>query len=102
MRVVHHWRDWLPQRLAWAAGVIGLVLSLAPHLGAALTPGETQRLLADGLDHFYNLEYDYAVSSFETLRDDDPNNPAWHNHIAFGYLYKQLLLAGALEGDLFG
>jgi tetratricopeptide (TPR) repeat protein len=59
-------------------------------------------LLTDGLDHFYNLEYDYAISAFEALRDDAPANAAWQNHVAMSYLYKQLLLAGALEGDLFG
>ena len=92
----------LAKRFLLAAGVIGLCLAQAPRLRAALTAEEARRLLADGLDHFYNLEYDYAISSFEELRDNDPRNPAWQNHVALGYIYKQLLLAGALEGDLFG
>src|SRR5687768_4170021 len=96
------WHYWMARRLAVAMGVVVLGLSAPPQLGAVFTPAETRRLFADGLDHFYNLEYDYAISSFERLRDDDPTNPAWQNHVAFGYLYKQLLLAGALEGDLFG
>jgi tetratricopeptide (TPR) repeat protein len=62
---------------------------------------ESRRILEQGLDHFYNLEYDEAISLFERLRDDDPNNAAWQNHVALGYFYKELLQGGALEGDLF-
>jgi tetratricopeptide (TPR) repeat protein len=71
-------------------------------LAAPLAPAEASRLLAEGLDHFYNLEYDQAISIFERLRADDSRNPSWQNHVALGYFYKQLYIAGALEGDLFG
>ena len=81
--------------------VFVLCLTPSTRLGAALPAEEEQRLLAEGLDHFYNLEYDQAIVKFATLRDSDRANPAWHNHLAMGYFYKELLLAGALEGDWF-
>jgi tetratricopeptide (TPR) repeat protein len=68
---------------------------------AAMTAAESRRVLGDGLDHFYNLEYDQAIDDFERLLADDPSNPTWQNHVALGYFYKELLLGGALEGDLF-
>ena len=54
-----------------------------------------------GTDHFYNLEYDQAIAAFEKLRDADPDNPSRQNNVATAYFYKQLYLAGVLQGDLF-
>src|SRR5206468_3832148 len=65
------------------------------------TAEESSRVLAEGVDHFYNLEYDEAIASFQRLRADNPRNPAWQNHVALGYFYKELYRAGALEADLF-
>jgi tetratricopeptide (TPR) repeat protein len=83
-----------------AAAVSFSVLIVSP-LRAAMPVEESQRILEQGLDHFYNLEYDAAIAQFERLRDDDPSNAAWQNHVALGYFYKELLQGGALEGDLF-
>ncbi len=89
------WLIWLSFALAGA--------TLAPRpAAAALSPQEAQRLLQEGLDHFYSLEYDAAIANFQQLRSDDPRNPDWQNQLALAYLYKQLYVAGALEGDLFG
>ncbi|MBI2818890.1 MAG: tetratricopeptide repeat protein [Acidobacteria bacterium] len=70
-------------------------------LAAAMTAAEARRLLDEGLDHFYNLEYDRAIANFERLREDDPGSAKWHNHVAMAYFYKELLQGGAFEGDLF-
>jgi tetratricopeptide (TPR) repeat protein len=85
--------------LACAAG--GLWLLLACPLRAAMTPEESQRVLETALDHFYNLEYDPAITQFERLREDDPSSAKWQNHAALAYFYKQLYQGGAFEGDLF-
>ncbi|MBI4481153.1 MAG: tetratricopeptide repeat protein [Acidobacteria bacterium] len=85
-----------------AAGFLSLSLALARPLHASMPIEESRRVLTEGLDHFYNLEYDEAIASFERLRTDDPLSPIWQNHVALGYFYKELLQGGALEGDLFG
>ena len=85
-----------------AAGFLSLALALARPLHASMPIEESRRVLTEGLDHFYNLEYDQAIASFERLRTDDPLSPTWQNHVALGYFYKELLQGGALEGDLFG
>jgi tetratricopeptide (TPR) repeat protein len=93
-----------PPRLPSLLRAVMLILFCAPCglLHAAMTAAESRRVLDDGIDHFYNLEYDQALASFERLRDDDPRNAAWQNHVALGYFYKELFLGGVLEGDLFG
>jgi tetratricopeptide (TPR) repeat protein len=80
----------------------GAILPVPDTLASSLPPPEAKRILDEGLDHFYNLEYDHAIANFEQLRNDDPSNASWQNHVALGYFYKQLFRAGALEGDLFG
>src|SRR5262249_25899826 len=79
--------------VVWSVGM--------PPLFAAMQPAQVRHLLEEGFDHFYNLEYDAALGNFQTLRADDPRNPAWHNDLALGYFYKELYQAGTLEGDLF-
>lgn len=80
---------------------LSLCGSMERPLAAAMTAAESRRLLDDGMDHFYNLEYDQAIANFEQLRADDPSNPTWQNHVALGYFFKELFRGGALEGDLF-
>lgn len=69
---------------------------------AALTPEETFAIRDRALDHFYSLEYGQAIPLFEQLRDAEPQNAAWQNHVAMGNFYELLYRAGALQGDLFG
>jgi tetratricopeptide (TPR) repeat protein len=88
--------------LIWLSLVVAGAIVAPRPAAAALSPQETQRLLQEGLDRFYNLEYDSAIADFQRLRADNPRNPDWQNQLAMAYLYKQLYVAGALEGDLFG
>ena len=85
------------------AVVLGYVLvASAGAQTPALTPDQARQLAASGFDHFYSLEYDEAIRNFERLRDADPANPYAHHRVALAYFYKQLHIAGVLEGDLFG
>ena len=84
-----------------AAAMALLWLIPMGSLRAAMPPEEARRLLDEGTDHFYNLEYDAALADFQQLRADDPRNPAWQNRVALSYFYKELYQAGVLEGDLF-
>lgn len=53
-----------------------------------------------GFDHFYNLEYDQALSEFQKLATADPGNPNFQNHVAQVVLYREMLRGGALESEL--
>ena len=91
-------------RVSGAMGgvVLGWVLAAGASAQApALSPDQVRRLSATGFDHFYSLEYDEAIQIFERLRDADPANPYAHHRVAVAYFYKQLYIAGVLEGDLF-
>ena len=55
---------------------------------------------AAGLDHFYNLEYDQAISAFEAVSQAHPQAPEPHNGIAQSLLYREMLHNGALESEL--
>ena len=81
--------------------VVGSLMA-SPESWASWQATEDQKQAAQkGLEHFYNLEYDSAIAVFERLHNAEPNNPAWHNHLAMAYFYKALYVAGALQGELF-
>jgi tetratricopeptide (TPR) repeat protein len=73
----------------------------APEEDVSIGASPAAALEEQGLDFFYNLEYDQATRVFQRLRDADPNNPALHNHVATVSFYQQLYVAGVLQGDLF-
>jgi tetratricopeptide (TPR) repeat protein len=73
-----------------------------PPLRAAPLTAEAARQLEDqAFQHFYSLEYEQAIALFKKLRDEEPNNPNWQNHVATASFYSELHLAGALQGELF-
>ena len=57
-------------------------------------------LVAQGWDHFYNLEYEQAILAFQRVRDGAPQAPAHYNYLAQARLYKELYRLGALESEL--
>ena len=63
-----------------------LTLSGCTFAATALDPRA-----AKGFDHFYNLEYDLAIAEFRKLTTIEPNNPNFHNHVAQGVLYREML-----------
>ena len=69
--------------------------------GAVVSASPSSQWEAAGFDHFYSLEYDPAIENFQKLRDAQPSDPSAYNHLASGYFYRQLLLAGSLEGEFF-
>ena len=92
-------------RVSRMVGVVVIGWGLSAPAGAqspALSSDQVRQLAASGFDHFYSLEYDEAIRIFERLRDADPANPYSQHRVALAYFYKQLHIAGVLEGDLFG
>ena len=65
---------------------------------ASLLAGEPR--VQAGFDHFYNLEYDEAISTFRGLIARDTSNPDYRNHLAETILYRELFRVGALESEL--
>ena len=55
---------------------------------------------AEGFEHFYNLEYDQALTDFRSCLPTDPANPNYQNHLAQAVLYREMFRGGALESEL--
>jgi tetratricopeptide (TPR) repeat protein len=54
----------------------------------------------EGFNHFYNLEYDEAIASFEQAISQNPNVPDYHNHLAQSLIFREMFRDGALESEL--
>jgi len=74
------------------------LLLFASTLGAADT--NQDRLIKDGNEAFYNLDYDQSLADYEKALAADPANPILHNHVAHALLYRELFRDGALESEL--
>jgi len=53
-----------------------------------------------GFQHFYNLEYDQAISEFRSAIVEAPENPDGYNHLAQAILYRRMYESGTLENSL--
>jgi tetratricopeptide (TPR) repeat protein len=76
------------------AALGALLLSAAPPSFAG------EDLVSEGFDHFYNLEYDQALSIFQKAAARNPDFPDPHNHIAETLLFREMFRDGALESEL--
>ncbi|HEY3939970.1 MAG TPA: tRNA epoxyqueuosine(34) reductase QueG [Bryobacteraceae bacterium] len=56
--------------------------------------------VSPGYDHFYNNEFDQALTYFEQQVTLHPADPQMYNHIAQTILYREMLRDGALESQL--
>ena len=70
------------------------LIALAPRLLAQ------EALVAEGFNHFYNLEYDQAIADFEKAIAQNPNSPDLHNHLAQTIVFQEMYRNGALESEL--
>jgi tetratricopeptide (TPR) repeat protein len=74
-------------------GIIWVALSVAPLLAQPT-------LIEQGFDHFYNLEYDEAIASFEQAIARNPSVPDLHNHLTQTLIFREMFRNGALESEL--
>jgi tetratricopeptide (TPR) repeat protein len=71
------------------------------------TPKSESAKLADdpitraGFEHFYNMEYDAAISAFEKAQAAHPDDPFALNHLLTGVMFKELYRIGALDSELY-
>jgi tetratricopeptide (TPR) repeat protein len=77
-------------------GLLCLYL-LAPAAGTIYA---ADPLVDQGMEAFYNLDYETALSSWEKALAADPSNPQRHNNIAYALLYREMFRNGALESEL--
>src|SRR5215510_3447952 len=66
----------------------------------ALPLAAQQKLIDEGFEHFYNLEYDEAVTVFEKALAQNPSSPDLHNHFAQTLVFREMFRNGALESEL--
>src|SRR2546430_182588 len=59
-----------------------------------------QKLIDEGFEHFYNLEYDEAVAVFEKAIAENPSSADLHNHLAQTLVFREMFRNGALESEL--
>ena len=57
-------------------------------------------LVDRGFNHFYNLEYDEALSDFRLAEAQHPEIPDLHNHVAQTLVFREMFRDGALESEL--
>jgi len=75
-----------------------LMLAIAVTMAAPLACQES--LVERGFSHFYNLEYDEAIASFEKAIVRNPGSPDLHNHLAQTLVFREMFRNGALESEL--
>jgi tetratricopeptide (TPR) repeat protein len=76
------------------------VLVLALAAVAPLAAQSVDALVETGFDHFYNLEYEQAISDFQRAIALDPNQPDLHNHLAEAIVFREMFRDGALESEM--
>ena len=77
------------------------MLKFALLLAIAASPlGGQQALIDEGFTHFYNLDYDQAISVFEKAIAQNPTVPDLHNHLAQTLIFREMFRNGALESEL--
>ncbi|HUX65872.1 MAG TPA: tetratricopeptide repeat protein [Terriglobales bacterium] len=81
----------------------GVGLGLLAVLRAIPAPRPPAAVLkADGMQHFYNLEYRQAIADFRQLVTDKPQSASSWNHLSQAELYLEMYRIGALETELYG
>jgi tetratricopeptide (TPR) repeat protein len=76
-------------------GILALLLAIAAGFASA-----AENLVAEGYQHFYNLEYDQAIAAFSAYTSRQPGDPEGFNHVAHAILYRAMFRAGALETEM--
>jgi tetratricopeptide (TPR) repeat protein len=57
-------------------------------------------LVAQGFEHFYNVEYPEAIAAFQKSLLAAPNDPQRHSHLAQAVLFLVMERAGALDSEM--
>ena len=105
MRPYYGWGRALPR----CAFLVLFVVSIGVTSAVAAPPGGLAKLrfrpddsdTRDGFEHFYNLEYDQAIHSFEAAVKSHPDDAFAINHLLSGVMFRELYRIGALDTELY-
>ncbi|MFI5109832.1 MAG: tetratricopeptide repeat protein [Terriglobales bacterium] len=76
--------------------------AVAPLRGASPTgPPAQDALTRSGFEHYYDLDYDGAVTDFERALKAHPDDPFAVNHLLSAVFYRELYRVGALDTGLY-
>lgn len=79
-----------------------VAVAVAPLRGASPTgPPAQDALTRSGFEHYYDLDYDGAVSDFERALKAHPDDPFAVNHLLSAVFYRELYRVGALDTGLY-
>src|SRR5271169_5849479 len=79
-----------------------VAVAVAPLRGASPTgPPPQDALTRSGFEHYYDLDYDGAVSDFERALKAHPDDPFAVNHLLSAVFYRELYRVGALDTGLY-
>ena len=79
-----------------------VALVLTPLHGASTTgPPPQDAVTRSGFEHYYDLDYDGAVSDFEKALKAHPDDPFAVNHLLSAVFYRELYRVGALDTGLY-
>ena len=71
-----------------------------PFIAFAAVLAAQDSLVDRGFDHFYNLEYEEALSDFRQAIAQHPEIPDLYNHLAQTLVFREMFRDGALESEL--
>jgi len=72
-----------------------------PPVARAVPAIEREPLVRQGFDHFYSLEYDRAIRSFEAAARKYPDDPFAVNYLLSAVIFKELYRIGALDSEMY-
>ena len=79
-----------------------VVAAVAPLRRASPTgPPAQDALTRSGFEHYYDLDYDGAVSDFERALKAHPDDPFAVNHLLSAVFYRELYRVGVLDTGLY-
>jgi len=79
-----------------------VAVAAAPLRGDTPTgPPAQDALTRSGFEHYYDLDYDGAVSDFERALKAHPDDPFAVNHLLSAVFYRELYRVGALDTGLY-
>jgi Tetratricopeptide repeat len=90
-----HWKLLISLILASTLGV-----NLASAQGG-VSPASLESLTSSGMEHYYSLEYDKAVSDLQAATLANPDDPKAVNHLLEAVLFRELYRHGALDTSLY-
>ncbi len=92
------WRRWLFAVLLFCS--VACVASSTPEV-ILVSPAESDPLTRTAFEHFYDLEYDAAVTDFEKVLRAHPDDVFAVNHQLNAVMYRELYRVGALDTGLY-